>query len=209
VPWSTVSRYAGRQVDPQEVGRALNVRAVLAGTVIQRGDSLNIEMELVDIKNVSQLWGQQYQRKLTDILPLQEQIATDISNKLRLRLNAAQEQRLTRHYTENSQAQLLYLKGRSLTDEKTAQGLQKAAQYFQQAIAIDPNYALAYAGLASSDVLLVRRGASSPTDTYLSAKSAATKALAIALQLSCNHHLTNALNRNSHRMMMLQTARGV
>jgi eukaryotic-like serine/threonine-protein kinase len=187
VPWSTVSRYAGRQVDPQEVGRALNVRAVLAGTVIQRGDSLNIEMELVDIKKVSQLWGQQYQRKLADILPLQEQIATDISNKLRLRLNAEQEQRLTRHYTENSEAQLLYLKGRSLMDEKTAQGLQKAAQYFQQAIAIDPNYALAYAGLASSDVLLVRRGASSPTDTYLSAKSGATKALAIDDTLADAH----------------------
>jgi serine/threonine protein kinase/lipoprotein NlpI len=199
VPWSTVSRYAGRQVDPQEVGRALNVRAVLAGTVIQRGDSLNIEMELVDIKNVSQLWGQQYQRKLTDILPLQEQIATDISNKLRLRLNAEQEQRLTRHYTENSEAQLLYLKGQNLTDEKTPEALKKAAQYFQRAIDVDPNYALAYAGLASSSVLLVRRGASSPADTYLSAKSAATKALAIDDTLADAHEAQGVVKTDFDR----------
>jgi TolB-like protein/Tfp pilus assembly protein PilF/predicted Ser/Thr protein kinase len=199
VPWSTVSRYTGRQVDSQEVGRALHVRAVLVGTVMQQGDSLNIQMELVDIVKVSQLWGQQYQRKLTDILPLQEQIATDISNKLRLRLNAEQEQRLTKRYTENSEAHLLYLKGRNLAAEYTPERLQKAVQYFQQAIDVDPNYALAYAGLASSYVILGGRGVLSPRDTYPLAKSAAAKALAIDDTLAEAHNAQGIANRDFDR----------
>jgi serine/threonine-protein kinase len=199
VPWSTVSRYTGRQVDPQGVGRALKVRAVLLGTVMQRGDSLTIQMELVDIVKVSQLWGQQYERKLTDILPLQEQMATDISNKLRLRLNADEQQRLTKRYTENAEAHLLYLKGRNLASEYTPERLQKAAKYFLEAIDVDPNYALAYAGLASSYVLLVRRGASSPKGTYPSAKSAAEKALAIDDTLSEAHNAQGVVRTDFDR----------
>jgi serine/threonine-protein kinase len=199
VPWSTVSRYTGQQVNPQEVGRALKVRAVLVGTVIQRGDSINIQMELVDIVKVSQLWGQQYERKLTDILPLQEQMATDISNKLRLRLNVEEQQRLTKRYTENTDAHILYLKGRNLSGEYTPERLQKGAQYFQQAIDLDPNYALAYAGLASSYVTLGSRGTRSPKDSYQRAKSAAAKALAIDDTLAEAHNAQGVVKRDFDR----------
>jgi eukaryotic-like serine/threonine-protein kinase len=199
VPWSTVSRYTGQQVNPQEVGRALKVRAVLVGTVIQRGDSINIQMELVDIVKVSQLWGQQYERKLTDILPLQEQMATDISNKLRLRLNVEEQQRLTKRYTENTDAHILYLKGRNLSGEYTPERLHKGAQYFQQAIDLDPNYALAYAGLASSYVTLGSRGTRSPKDSYQRAKSAAAKALAIDDTLAEAHNAQGVVKRDFDR----------
>jgi serine/threonine-protein kinase len=178
VPRSTVFRYKGQNLDPQEIGRKLGVRAVLTGRVLQRGEILNIQMELIDVTEVAQLWGEQYNRKLTDILAVQEDIAREITEKLRLRLSRGEQQQLTKRYTENTEAYQLYLKGRHYWNRRTTESLNKGIEYFQQAIDKDPTYALAYAGLADSYSLLGSSiGGLSPRETFPKAKAAALKAL--------------------------------
>ena len=140
VPRTTVFRYKGREVDPQAVGRELDTRAVVAGRVLQRGDTLIIRAELVDVANESQIWGAQYNRKLSDIFSVQEEIAQEISEKLRLRLTSHERKRLTKRYTQNAEAYQLYLKGRYHWNRRTEEGLKKGIQYFEQAIAKDPGY---------------------------------------------------------------------
>src|SRR5262249_3036158 len=156
VPRSLVFRYKGREADPQGVGRDLNVRAVLTGRVLRRGDILNIQTELIDVKKVSQLWGEQYNGKLSHILAVQEAIARGISERLRLKLSGEERKRLTKRHTENTEAYELYLKGRYYWNQRTEAGFRKAVDYFQQAIAKDPSYALAYAGLADGYALLAQ-----------------------------------------------------
>lgn len=148
LPRSTVFRYKGREVDPQTVGNDLKVSAVLTGRVLQRGDTLNIQTELIDVEKESQLWGDQYNRKLTDILAVQEEITKEISGKLQLKLTGKEQEQLARRYTESTEAYQLYLKGRYFATKWTEEGFNKAIAFFHQAIAIDPNYALAYDGLA-------------------------------------------------------------
>src|SRR6185436_14312288 len=151
---STVFRYKGQEVDPPAVGRDLNVRAVLTGRIVQRGETLNIQTELIDVSNESQFWGQQYNRKLSDIFALQEQIAREISERLRLRLTGEEEMRLTKRYTENTEAYHLYLKGRYHWNKRSTEGLKKGIDFFEKAIEEDPSYAMAYAGLADTYALL-------------------------------------------------------
>lgn len=179
VPLSKVSRYKNRDVDPQEVGNDLGVRAVLVGRVMQRGDSLNIRAELVDVARVSRLWGEQYNRKLSDILAVQEEIAQEIFETLRVQLSGDAKKRITKRYTDNIEAYQLYLQGRYFWNRRTDENLKKAAELFQQAIDKDPNYALAYAGLADSYALLGGPvyGAEPVHQTVTRAKSAALKAL--------------------------------
>lgn len=153
LPRSTVFRYKGRQVDLETIGHDLKVSAVLTGRVLQRGDTLNIQTELIDVAKKSQLWGEQYNRKLTDILAIQDQIAKEISENLRLKLTGKEKIQLTRRYTENTDAYRLYLKGRYFATQYTEEGFDKGNEYFNQAIAIDPNYALAYDGLAYCYIL--------------------------------------------------------
>ena len=172
---STVFRYKGRNIDPQKVGRDLNVRAVLTGRVSQRGETLTVSMELMDVTDGSELWGEQYNRKLADILAVQEGIAREIIDKLRLRLKGEEEKRLTRHFTENTEAYQLYLKGRYYWNKRTPDGIQKAIEYFQEAIEKDPSYALAYAGLA--DCYHVPANPLPPRQRMPQAKAAAMKAL--------------------------------
>jgi len=181
VPLSKVNRYKNRDVDPQEVGNDLGVRAVLVGRVMQRGDSLSIRTELVDVAQVSRLWGEQYNRKLSDILAVQEEIAHEISDTLRVQLSGEAKKRLTKRYTENIKAYQLYLQGRYFWNRRTDENLKKAVDLFQQAIAEDQNYALAYAGLADSYALLGGPvyGAESSSQTVTRAKHAALKALEI------------------------------
>jgi eukaryotic-like serine/threonine-protein kinase len=181
VPRSTVFRYKGSLADPQEVGRELGVRAVFAGRVLQHGDSLIIKTELVDIAHDSQLWGEQYRRKMTNIFSLQEEIAEDISEKLRLRLSGADKKRLVKRYTENSEAYKFYLKGRYfVTTKRTEEWIKRGIEHFQQAIDLDPNYALAYSGLADAYAFLASStGGWSPREAYPKAKAAALKALEI------------------------------
>jgi TolB-like protein len=177
VPRSLVFAYKGREMDPRKVGRDLNVRAVLMGRVVQRGDNLNIQTELVDVTEVSQLWGQQYSRKLSDIIVIQEEISSAVSQKLRLRPSEEEQKRLTKRYTENPEAHQFYLKGRYLWNRRTAQTLRRAAEYFQQAIEKDPGYALAWAGLADCYNVYSFYGVLSPKESMPRAMEAARKAL--------------------------------
>ena len=147
---TTLSRYKGREIDPQTVGGELKVRAVLTGRVFHRGDSLVIKTELVDTRDGSQIWGENYNRKFVDILALEEEISREISGKLRVKVTGESEQRLARRATESPEAYRLYLKGLFYWNKRTADGLRKGIELFQEAIEVDPGYALAYAGIAHS-----------------------------------------------------------
>ena len=153
VPRSTVFRYKGREPDLQKVGRELTVRAVLTGRVVQQGDTLTIQTDLVDVAADAQLWGRNYSRKLADLITVQEEIATAVSNQLRLQPNTDEQKVLNRRYTENPEAHQLYLKGQFYWNRRTVPTLKQAVEYFQQAIDADPGYALAWAGLADSYAL--------------------------------------------------------
>ena len=183
---NSVFRYKGRESDAQAVGRELKVRAVLTGKVVQRGDNLSISTELVDVRNNSHLWGERYNRKLTDILALQEDLAENISDKLRLRLSGEEKNRLTKHYTENPEAYRLYLKGSYHLQKYTPQDLRKGLECFNQALAIDPRYALAYEGLSSYYSSAVD-WTLSPNEGMPKAREAARKALEIDDNLSEAH----------------------
>jgi eukaryotic-like serine/threonine-protein kinase len=184
---STVFRFKGREIDPQAVGRDLNVRAVLTGRVMQSGGSLRIGAELVDVATGSQLWGAQYDRKPGDIFVIQDEISNEISGKLRLQLTRAQKKRLNRHHTEDPEAYQIYLKGRHHWNRWTEEGFYKAIEYFQQAVEKDPAYALAYAGIADSYVLLGWNSYLPPKDVFPKGKAAALKALQLDLDLGEAH----------------------
>jgi eukaryotic-like serine/threonine-protein kinase len=174
---STVFRYKGRQIDPQAVGRQLNVRAVLTGRMIQSGGSLRIGTELVDVATGAQLWGAQFDRKPGDIFVIQDEISNEISGKLRLQLTRAEKRRLIKRHTEDAEAYRLYLKGRHHWNRWTEEGFYKAIGYFQQAVEKDPSYALAYTGLAESYVLLGWNSYLPPKDAFPKGKAAAMTAL--------------------------------
>jgi eukaryotic-like serine/threonine-protein kinase len=174
---STVFRYKGRDIDPQAVGRELNVRAVLTGRMMQSGGSLRIGTELVDVATGSQLWGAQFDRKPGDIFVIQDEISNEISGKLRLQLTHAEKKRLVRRHTEDHEAYRLYLQGRHHWNRWTEEGFYKAIGYFQQSIDKDPAYALAYTGIAESYVLLGWNSYLPPKDAFPKGKAAAMAAL--------------------------------
>ncbi|HZS04346.1 MAG TPA: protein kinase [Blastocatellia bacterium] len=189
IPRGTVFLYKGRAVDPQQAGHELGVRAVLSGRMLQVGETLVIRAELNDVVQHSQLWGEQYRRKLTDIFELQEEIAQEISEKLRFKLSGEEKKKLVKRYTENTEAYHLYLKGRYFTSTKrTEEWIKKGIEHFQQAIDLDPNYALAYAGLADAYAFLASStGGWRPREAYPKAKAAASKALELDEQLAEAH----------------------
>jgi TolB-like protein/Tfp pilus assembly protein PilF len=147
---SSVFRYKGKETDLQKIAHELNVQAVLNGRVVQRGEQLTLYLELVDVQTGNRIWGDQYNRKTSDLVALQSEIARDVSSRLKAKLSGADEQRLAKNYTENAEAYQLYLKGRYHWNRRTRKDQDKAVEYFNQAIAVDPNYALAYAGLADA-----------------------------------------------------------
>ena len=176
---STVYRYKGHMVDAQVVGRELDVRAVLTGRVVLAADRLLVKVELVDADDGSQLWGEQFSRPLADVFVIEEQISHDISTQLRLRLTGDERKQLARRHTKNSDAYQAYLKGRYYWNQRTAPGLKKAIECFEQAIAFDANYALAYAGLADSYSLLGIYSAIPPRSAMPKTRTAALRALEI------------------------------
>ena len=176
---SSVFRYKGRTTDPQTVGRELGVRALLTGRIVQRGDRLIVSAELVDVENNRRLWGGQYDRRPSDILAVQSEISREISEQLRSRLTNEEEKRLTKHYTENTEAYQDYLKGRYYWNKRTGDDLKKAIDYFNQAIAKDPLYALAYAGLADCYIVIPNYADVSTQEAGAKAKAAVLKALEI------------------------------
>ena len=180
IPRNTVFRYKGRKVDPEEIGRELGVRAVLTGRILQHGDSLIVKTELVDVGRQMQLWGEQYRRSFTDIFSLQDDISQEISGKLRLQLSGEERQKLVKHHTDNTEAWLLYQKGRYYVHKRTPDWIKKGVESFLQATDLDPNYALAYAGLAEAyGFLASSTGGQPPREAYPKAKAAATKALVL------------------------------
>ncbi len=178
VPRSTVFRYKGKSVDPQEAGTELGVRAVFSGRIVQVRDAIILKAELIDVAQHSQLWGEQYRHQSKDLFALEAEISEDISEKLRLRLSGEEKKKLVKRYTENTEAYHLYLKGRYFTNKRTTDWIKKGIEHFQQAIDLDPNYALAYAGLADAySFLASSTGGHPPRETYPKAEAAALQAL--------------------------------
>ena len=184
---STAFRYKGREADPQQVGRDLNVRAVLMGRVRQVGDSLNIQVDLVDATTGAQLWGEEYNRKLSDILAVKQDISREITDKLRLRLTGDEQKQITRRDTTNAEAYQSYLRGRYHWNKRSGDELKKAIEQFQQSIDRDPNYALAYAGLADCYMLLEQYAGVPSSETAAKTKAAAERAVAIDDSLAEAH----------------------
>jgi serine/threonine-protein kinase len=169
---SSVDNYKGKTVDPRIVGKELNVRAIVTGKMFQRGDDLNITAELVNVADGSRLWGEHYNRKLSELQAMQEDITRNISESLSLKLSGGEQERLAKRQTTNNEAHLLYLKGRYFWNKSDQAGLKKALEFFKQAIDLDPNYALAYSGMADVYYFF--------SDNYIPAVEAMPKARAAA-----------------------------
>ena len=180
---SLAFKYKGKDVDPLQAGRALNVRAVVTGRVTMRGNVLVIQSDLMDVANGTQLWGGQYTRPVNDLLAVQDEIAGEISDKLRLRVTGAEMKRATKRYTDDAEAYQLYLKGRYYWNQGTVDGYKKSIEYLQQAIAKDPKYAVAYAGLADAYLYL----GSFWVEAISEAKAAALKAMQLDPSLGEAH----------------------
>ena len=183
---NSVLRYKGREIDPQTLGRDLAVGAVVIGRVVSRPGALAVSAELVNVRDKSHMWGATYNRKMVDVLAIQEEIATNISDNLRLRLSYDAKKKLTKRYTENIEAYQLYLKGRYVWNKYTEAGWTKSIDYFHQALEVDPNYALAWAGTADayyqlSSIVLP------PSEAMPKARAAAMKALEIDESLGEAH----------------------
>ncbi len=180
---SSVFRYKGKEVEPRKVAADLSVQAVLNGRVMQRGDDLVLYLSLVDGESENQLWGEQYNRKLTDLVSLQSEIARDVSEQLRPHLSDPQQQQLTKRGTDNPKAYQAYLKGRYYWNKGAGPGYEKSQEFFQQAIEIDPSYALAYAGLSDYYGVAAAFGVTCGKETWLRSEAAAKKALALNSEL--------------------------
>ena len=175
---SSVFRFKGKDDDPQKIGQQLQVNAVLIGRITQHGDEVRVQADLVSAADGSELWGSHYERKAADVTQLQGDIARDISKRLRVQLSGEQQQRLGRAGTTNPEAYRLYLEGRQLWYGRTTEGLKKSIDLFQQAIAADPNYALAYAGLGDTyNVMTSYRTVVTSRQAGLLADAATRKAL--------------------------------
>ena len=179
VPRSIAFRYKGRDIDPHKVGRQLKVRALLTGKVLQRGDSLNVQAELVDVKEQAQLGGERFSRRVSDILAVEDEIAGQIADHLRLTLTGEERERLAKRYTEDTDAYRLYLKGRYHWSKRTGADLKKSAEYFEQAIEKDPGYALPYAGMSDAYLVMSFFDVAAPAGLLSKAKKAALRALQI------------------------------
>ena len=195
--WTTVSRYHDPQADVRAIGRSLGVKTVLTGRLIRNGDRLALQTELVDVHNGSQLWGQRYEQGVADISAMQQQLSRDIADNLRVRLTGDEQHKIQPHHQAPPAAYELYLKGRFFWGKRTRDGLAQGIRYFQQAINLDPNYALAYAGLADCYNLLDDWGTTPPRDSFPKARAAAQKAIELDDSLA-EAHVSLAMVRASY-----------
>ena len=185
---SSVFRYKGKDVDTKTLGKELGVQAVLYGRMIQRGDQLTVSLELLDAVTENVIWSGKYDRKQADVVSLQSEIARDVSNKLKTKLSGADVAKVEKGYTANPEAYRLYLQGRFYWNKRTEADLTKSIEYFNQAIAIDPSYALSYAGLADAYGVMPSYAADPrPDETYPKARAAVQKALEIDPNLAEPH----------------------
>jgi eukaryotic-like serine/threonine-protein kinase len=201
-PTSSVFSYKNKEVDPVTVGNKLGVNAVLLGRIVQRGENLTISAELVDVRHNKLLWGEQYERKASELLQTQREIAREIVDKLKLKVSG-EETALSKHYTESNEAYELYLKGRFYWNKRSPEALHKSVEYYQQAIKRDPSFALAYSGLADTYSLLggpEAGGDMAPNEALPLAKAAAVKAVEIDESLAEPHvslgHVTYFYDRD-------------
>jgi TolB-like protein/Tfp pilus assembly protein PilF len=174
---SSTQHYESSGEDPREIGKQLGVAHVLEGSVQKAADNVRVRVQLIDAATATHLWAESYDRKLTDIFAVESEIATKVAGQLRARLTSPEQSALSARPTENGEAYQRYLLGRYFWNKRTATDFEKAIEYFNQAIEKDPNYALAYAGLADAYVLLSGYGEGRPNDTFPPAKAAAMKAL--------------------------------
>ena len=190
---SSVIRYKGKDVDVAQIAKELEVDAVMSGRLVQRGDSLVITVELVDARTKKLLWGEQYDRKMSDLLATQREIASTIAQKLQLKL-AGNEKGITKKYTDNSEAYQLYLKGRFHFARRTKEELFKSIEIFEQAIKLDPNFALAYVGIAESYTVIPSYPYASPKEMVPLAKKAIAKALELDPELPEAHTVSGMIS---------------
>ena len=184
---SSTFRYKGKEIDPQEVASALGVGAIVTGRIIQQGDSLQISVELVKASDKTQMWGERYNRRAADLLTIQQDIAQEISERLSLRLTGEERQQLAKRYTDNAEAYQLYLRGRYYWNKRKPEDIKRGVEFFQQAIAHDPHYALAHAGLADSYNIMPTYAMLSPREAMPRARAAAQRALEIDETLAEAH----------------------
>ena len=184
---STAFSFRGREGEPLEVGRELKVGSMLTGRLMQRGDQLSIQVDLINTSDGVQIWGNRYEGKTSDIVSIQQQIATDVSSQLRLKLTGAQEQQIAKTYTQNPEAYQRYLRGRFYWNKRTGDSLRKALDEFQAAAAADPSYALAYVGLGDSYLLLPEYAGTPVNEAMPKARAFAEKALQIDPSLGEPH----------------------
>jgi serine/threonine protein kinase/tetratricopeptide (TPR) repeat protein len=178
-PTTSVMRYKGKDTDIAKVASELGVDAVMTGRLVKRGDNLNITVELVDIRNNKSLWGEQYERKMSDLLATQREIAAAITQKLQLKLAGSDTKGITKRYTDNNEAYQLYLKGRFYFARRTDEDIRRSIELFQQAIKLDPNFALAYVGVSESYNVMPSYPYMSPNEANPLAKAAVVRALEI------------------------------
>jgi serine/threonine-protein kinase len=186
-PRSSVFRYKGKESNTQAIGKELNVQAILNGRVVQHGQDLSLFVELIDVVLDKVVWSQQYTRKQTDLVSLQSEVARDVSSKLKSKLSGADEAKVTKTHTTNPEAYQLYLKGRFHWNKRTTESLKQAADFFKQAIEKDPNYALAYSGLADTYALFADYSVGLTKDSMPQAKAAAQRALELDDSLAAPH----------------------
>jgi TolB-like protein/Flp pilus assembly protein TadD/predicted Ser/Thr protein kinase len=184
---STVFRYRQVQQDPMQVGRQLKVAAVVVGRLSQHGDTIEVQTEMVNVSNGAQIWGEQYRRKRSEIATVQDDIASDISGQLRLKLTGEEKKRMAEHATENSEAYQFYVKGSFYLEQRTRESLHKAVDQFHRAIAADPNYAQAFAGVAKAYALFLDREWMSKDEASPKIRDAAQRAIALDPALAEAH----------------------
>ncbi len=184
---ASVFRYKGKEIDPKKVASELGVQAILTGRVVQRGDQLTLSVELIDGLTENTIWGNKYERKASDLVAMQSEVARDVSGKLKSKLSGADAAKVEKTYTANPEAYQLYLKGRFAWNRRTIESLKQAAEFFKQAIEKDPNYALAYAGLAETYALFSQYNVASSKDSMPQAKAAALRALELDDSLAAPH----------------------
>lgn len=195
---STVFAYKGTEISPQQIARDLRVGSIVTGRVRHVSGDLLIHIELVNARDGSHLWGDRYRRPFSDLLDVQEEIARQISENLKLQLSNLEKKRLARRPTRRTEAYNLYLKGRYHANKRTLEGVRRAAQYFEDAIAIDSQYALAHAGLADCYAILSSRALASPEEGYPKAEQAARTAIELDPTLAAPHATLGSLQLLYH-----------
>ena len=196
-PRSAVFRYKGKETDIQTIGKDLNVQGILNGRVAQRGDQLTLSLELVDVQKNSVIWSEQYQRKQSELVSLQSEIARDVSTNLKAKLSGAEETKVTRTATADPEAYQAYLKGRYYWNRRTAENVKKAIEQFKTATDLDPNYALAFVGLADCYAVLNEYAGTPTSETIPKSKAYAERALTIDSQLAEAHATLGIVNEHS------------